>query len=335
MSLPERFLWRVYVIGPPGRYETVISETEPTIAPSDGSPIDPNETMKLAALFIDLTTPGYVNLESQLADNQALKIRASDPNGGIDIDAGFGGITMDTTNTISLNAAAASNFTTSNGNLTLEATSGLVNIDSGSGINIGNGTTTPVLIGTAGNVKTVELGSSFGTSTTTIHAGTFGLFIGNDANGGGIYIGTIANDKTINIGNSSTFSRVFMRYGEGGGLIKHQNTAVWIPDADTTIFTSHLLNGILGGTLTAPRQLLLPTAATLVTSIPGIEVNDAIDFSVINRSATGSFTVVPGTGGFVDGNAVVDAVTDKSGLFRIQITNITAGTEAYTIYRIA
>lgn len=333
MASIERYIWKVYVFSR-SRYETVISQTEPTTA-SDGAAIDPNETIKLESLFINLTTPGYINLESTLADNQSIRINASNVAGGIDIDAGIGGISMDTTNTISLNAGAASNFTTTNGNLTLQATAGLVNIDSGSGINIGNGTTTPVLIGTASNVKTVEVGSSFGTSTTSIHAGTYGLFIGNDYNSGGIYIGSLNNDKTINIGNSSIFSRVFLRYGVGGGLIKHQSTAVWIPDSDTTIFTSHLLNGILAGTLTAPRQLLLPTAATLVTSIPGIEIDDAIDFSVINRSSIGSFTVIPGSGGFIDGNAIVDAATDKSGLFRLQVTNIISGTETYTIYRIA
>lgn len=154
--MTDRYVWRVYCIGPPGRYETVISETEPTTCPS-GGPIDPNETIILQSLFMDLTTPGYINIESQLADNQAIKIIASNVNGGIDIDAGFGGITLDTTNSISLDAAAASNFTTTVGNLDLIATTGLVNINSGSGINLGNNATPVVNVvsGTSGfNVDT-------------------------------------------------------------------------------------------------------------------------------------------------------------------------------------
>ena len=334
MSFVERYVWRVYV---PSRsaYETVISETEPTTA-GDGAAIDMNETIKLQSLFIDLSTPGYLNLESTLSDNQAVTINASDINGGIRVLSGIGGILVGTTNAIALNAAAASNFTTTNGNLTLEATAGLVNIDAVSGINIGNNaTTTPILIGTSANVKTVEIGNSTGTSSTTINAGTFGVIIGNNANSGEVHIASINSDKTVHIGNGSTFSRVFLRYGEGGGLIKKQANAIFIPDADTNIFVSHLLNGILAGTLTAPRNLLMPTATDVVTGIAGIQVNDAIDFSVINRSAIGSFTVVAGTGGSIDGNAIVDAVTDKSGLFRLQVTNITSGTETYTIYRMS
>ena len=259
MAFVERYVWRVYVPSR-GAYETVISETEPTTA-ADGAPIDMNETIRVQSLFMDLTTPGYLNLESQLADNQAIRINASNTNGGIDINAGFGGIAIDTTNAISLDAAAASNFTTTVGNLELEATAGLVNIDAGAGINIGNNaTTTPILIGTAPNVKNVELGSATGTSFTAIHGGTFGLLIGNDANSGGIFIGTINSDKTITIGNGSTFTRVFLRYGEGGGLIKKQANAVFIPDADTNVLVAHLLNGILAGTLTDSRNLFMPAA---------------------------------------------------------------------------
>lgn len=140
----ERYLWKVYCIGPPGRYETVISETEPITCPSGGE-IDTSETIKLQSLFIDIITPGYINLESSLADNQALKIQASDEFGGIDIDAGIGGITIDTTNSVLINANAASTFSTSVGTLLLNSTTGLVNIQAGSGINVGTISQTPVV----------------------------------------------------------------------------------------------------------------------------------------------------------------------------------------------
>ena len=147
--MTERYLWKVYCLGPPGRYETIISETEPVTCPS-GGPIDPSETIKLQSLFIDISTPGYVNLESSLADNQAIKIQASSQFGGIDIDAGAGGITMDTPNSILLNAGAQSTFATSNGNLEFEAELGLLNLRAGSGINIGS-VTTPVINVQAGS----------------------------------------------------------------------------------------------------------------------------------------------------------------------------------------
>ena len=55
-------------------------ETVPIVAPSDGSHIDPSETIRIATLFCDIVTPGYINIESQLSDNQALRINASDQN---------------------------------------------------------------------------------------------------------------------------------------------------------------------------------------------------------------------------------------------------------------
>lgn len=121
---------------------------------------------------------GYIQLNSTLADNQAIRIYASDTNGGIDIDAGFGGIMMTTSNGMSLNAAAASNFTTTGGNLTLEATTGLVNIDAGSGINLGNDSiTTPILIGSTDFVKNITMGNMTGASTSSIRGGTGGVII--------------------------------------------------------------------------------------------------------------------------------------------------------------
>ena len=329
----EQYVWRVYSLVR-NQYESIISQNEPLVA-ADSTSIDQSLTTIIQSLFLNLVTDGYLNLESQLADNLALRIQASDANGGISMTSGFGGTIISSTNAISIDGGAASNFTVSNGNLTLNSTTGLVNIDAQAGINIGNGSTTPILIGTSGSVKNVELGSSIGTSSTAIHGGTYGLTIGNDANPGGIYIASINTDKTVTIGNSSTFTRIHLRYGEGGGLIKKQSPAVFISDADTNILTAHLLNGILAGTLTTTRQLLLPTAATLVASIPGVEVNDCFDFSVINRSNVGGFTIVPDTGGSVDGNNFVDAVIDKSSQFRLCVTNIGAGTETYVIYRMS
>lgn len=332
--MEEQYLWQVYVIGPPGRYETVISATEPTVAPSDGSPILASETIILQSMFLNLSTPGYVNLETQLADNQALKINASNINGGIDIDSGLGGITIDTTNAVAINAAAQSNFTTTNGNLVLNATAGLVNIDAGSGINLGNdATTTPILIGTTDYLKHVTIGSTNTTSSTTINSGTGGVIIGNNANTGEITLGTVNTDKTIKIGNNSTFSRIYQRFGMGGGLIRSQATAIFVfGDQDTTIFVGHLLTGILSGTPDITRNLNLPTAADIVFGIAGSQNDDAVDFTVINKG-TGIYNVVPGTNGTFDGSNIVNTLS--SGTFRLRITNVSSGNEAYIVYRLA
>ncbi len=51
----------------------------------------------------------------------AVRIIASAANGGMDIDAGTGGITIDSTGGISIDAATASNFSAAAGDLTLAA----------------------------------------------------------------------------------------------------------------------------------------------------------------------------------------------------------------------
>lgn len=167
-----RNLWRLYC-PVEQQYVTVISLTKPLVCPNDGTEVDPNITEIIDSDVAGIVSDGYINIESILADNQAIRINASDPNGGIQVNAGFGGIRVDTTNSISLDAAAASNFTTSNGNLELKATAGLVNIESGSGINVGEDAATPIVnVAASANSKTVNIGNNTGTTAVAIRSGS-------------------------------------------------------------------------------------------------------------------------------------------------------------------
>lgn len=85
------------------------------------------------------TTTGDLTLDAQSgsaildggeAAADAVRIVASNLSGGIDVDAGSGGITVDTTGALSLDAAAASNLTVTSADLTLATvTSGTLTID--------------------------------------------------------------------------------------------------------------------------------------------------------------------------------------------------------------
>lgn len=199
----DRQIWRV-LCPFTNQYETIISATEPTVCPSDGvTPLDPAFTTILYAEYYDITSEGYVGIESQLADNQAIKIIASDTNGGIDIDAGLGGITVDTTNSISLNAAAASDFTTTNGNLSLVATAGLVNIDSGSGINLGNNQlSNPINIGTSAFAKTVTIGNLTDATSVNLLSGTGGIHA-DTANGGTLSLNATGASSNLTLNTNA------------------------------------------------------------------------------------------------------------------------------------
>ena len=179
------------------------------------------------------TTDGYIDLTSTLADAGSIRIQATNAAGGIDVDAGTGGIAVDTTNAISLDAAAASNFTTTSGNLTLRATTGLVSIDAGSGINIGSlAEAQPINIGTPAAARTITVGNQTGASQSDIRAGTGGLNV-DVASGGGISLDSTgascnwtlattgdAQDLTIALTGSNDASIILDSQGTGTDAIR-------------------------------------------------------------------------------------------------------------------
>lgn len=63
MSLIKKYLWRVYSPSL-GAYATTVSETEPTVFPIDGSPIDPNATVIIKNEFENIESSGSVRLNS-------------------------------------------------------------------------------------------------------------------------------------------------------------------------------------------------------------------------------------------------------------------------------
>lgn len=89
-------------------------------------------TLLSAAGGIDADAALQINIASSQAAGDAIRIDASDAAGGIDIDDGGGGMTLDSVAGISLDAAAASNFTVAGAGIDLT-------LDSGGGRVIVNG----------------------------------------------------------------------------------------------------------------------------------------------------------------------------------------------------
>lgn len=114
-----------------------------------------------------------------------------------------------------------------------------------------------------------------------------------------------------------------------------------VADADATLTVSQLRSGIVVQTPTAARTLTLPTAVLVKAFLKA--VGDTAEFSVINEGAdTFHVTVAAGAGGSIVGSAEVrdkvsSTTTAASGTsrFRIRATNVTTGTEAYIVYRLA
>jgi len=200
------------------------------------SPSEVTELNNIVANYVFIppgttfSTDGYMVINSSLADSQAIQINASNAAGGIFINAGNGGILVNTTNAIAFNAQAQSNFTTSVGNLIFRAVTGLVSIFSPNtatgGINIGTDTT-PI----------VNIGNSSGATAVNLNSGTGGINMAS----------TKASGDAIKLDASGTGSGVTHLSGSGGFTSSSTGpTSINSTGAATSVDSDTALN--LGGT---------------------------------------------------------------------------------------
>ena len=114
-------------------------------------------------------------------------------------------------------------------------------------------------------------------------------------------------------------------------LFKTTQTAL----TDTaTVTAANMLTQVLDGTQTAAATYTLSTAALLVAAIPGAAVGSSFMFFINNKSAgANTITVAAGVGGTADGTLTVAQHVIRS--FLVIITNVTAASEAYSVYGIA
>lgn len=116
----------------------------------------------------DLDAALQINIDSsQAAAANSIRIVASAADGGIDVDAGTGGVAIDSTGALSLQGAAASDFTTSGAgvDITIDATAGRVIIDGGENA-----------------VDAVMIDASHASAGVTISAGTGGVNVDGNLN---------------------------------------------------------------------------------------------------------------------------------------------------------
>jgi len=112
-----------------------------------------------------LSDVGGITLRSSLATGDAINIEANgNVASGLDIDAGTAGVIVDTTGAVSLDSAAASNFTVTGAfALTLESSLGAVIVNSGL-----DAAESIYLHANAGVSETIRIRSDQGTSATSV-----------------------------------------------------------------------------------------------------------------------------------------------------------------------
>lgn len=100
--------------------------------------------------------------------------------------------------------------------------------------------------------------------------------------------------------------------------------------AAVTYTTTQVLGGlILRNTSGAARADLLPTVASLVQAIEGIQVGTGFEF-VVRSAGAETITVTTNTGWTLSGTMTIATLNSKR--FMVVFTNITPGTEAATLY---
>lgn len=109
------------------------------------------------------------------------------------------------------------------------------------------------------------------------------------------------------------------------------------PGATVTITAANLLTGIITFSPTAANTATFDTGANIVAAVNGISagavVGDYISCLIINGNATNGITLAAGTGGSFDTNQATRTIPiNTSKWVIIRITNVTPGSEAYTIY---
>lgn len=109
-------------------------------------------------------------------------------------------------------------------------------------------------------------------------------------------------------------------------------TVVALTDAAATLTATQLIDsGIFTITPSAGRALTVDTAALIVAGFPGAQVGDYFDFNVVCLAAFAA-TITTAANITLVGSM---AVNNQSATFRAVCTNVTAASEAVTIYRVS
>lgn len=239
---------------------------------------------------------GGVDLTSGLAAANSIRINASNAAGGIDVDAGTGGI----------------NITATNGAVSLISGTGAMNIGADAAAHtLTMGSTTgaaSTVIQSGTGAMTVTAGGIFdlnATGAVTIDSTGGALSIGAGADAQNINIGTGAAARAITIGNATGGTAFTLNVGTGAVAIASNGT-----DHNTTL-------GSTAGTSTLTLQA--GTGATTITA-----------GGVFDLNAVGAVTV-DSTGGAISIGAGADAFAVNIGTAGARAISIGNGSGATSL----
>jgi len=282
---------------------------------------------------------GGITLDSGLASADAINLYASDAGGGIDIDAGTGGVNINATNGAIVVTSGTGNITLGTDAAAHNVTVGSTNTTSGTTIQSGTGdlaltSTDDITIDGAG---VLEINSS---------AGVIG--IGNDADAQDINIGTGAAARIITIGNGSAAAQVDINCGTGDVTVGANATAHTVTVGSTNTTSNVIVQSGTGGiqvTSGGVYAMDATDAVTIESSAGTIGIGaDAVaqdinigtgaaarTVTIGNATAAASVVINAGTGAVDIGANAVAHTTTVGSVTAAADTTLQAGTGALTI----
>jgi hypothetical protein len=288
-----------------------------------------------------------INIASSQAAADALRLVASEAAGGIDVDAGTGGIAIDSTGAVSIDAAAASNMSVSGAgiDLTLASAAGRVIVNGEEAadnaitlLSAAGGLDADValqlaLTSSEAAADAIVIEASDAAGGVQVKAGSAGILIGNEADTAVIDIGdvvpTSARTITISGGAVATAIADTLDLGPDGATtdagaskVVNVNTGA----LDTATLTTNIGSGaVTSGTHTVNIQSGNAAAGTVATNVStgtgtktvnlgnadGLTTFNVDAITLINDSINVNTSINTGTstGVVALGNALAGAIT--------------------------
>lgn len=247
-----------------------------------------------------VNTGGSLILQATESDVNAIVINASGATGGINVDAGTSGVIVDTTGAISLDAAAASNFTATGAfDITVQSTAGsillnageaaadAINVDSTGGFDLDAALQVNIDSSQAAAANSVRIVASAADGGMDIDAGTGGITI--DSTGA----------VSIDAAAASNFSV------SGAGI-------------DLTLASS-------AGRVVVNGEEAAADAVRILSAAGGLDTDVALQMSLVSSQNAADAIVINASAGGIDITAAGAAAEDIDIVCTAGSLNLTAG----------
>ena len=250
-------------------------------------------TILSAAGGLDTNVALQMNLDSSQAAADAVRIIASGVAGGIDVDSGTGGITIDSTGIVSIDGAGAMNFTATGAfDVTTSSTAGSVIVsggeaaadavqitasDAGAGGVLVTSGIGGIALNSTGAAAPITLDS---TGTLELNSSTAAISIGNDDIDQAVNIGT-DGERTVTVGSVNGAAATVIQSGTGEitvtGTVKQIDaeligtTGIYIPafTMNSMVNTAANTGGVATGATGNINNVMLQTGVNMNAFVIG------------------------------------------------------------------